>query len=88
MEVMSEYNTTQSDYRERCKGRIQRQLEISEYIRETFTSVFHAVWSRGEAAKSTWLHSLSALACLVCSEEAFEIDVCSRRVTVSGRFVA
>lgn len=30
VEVMSEYNATQSDYRERCKGRIQRQLEISE----------------------------------------------------------
>lgn len=30
VEVMSEYNTTQTDYRERCKGRIQRQLEISE----------------------------------------------------------
>ncbi|XP_034460264.1 syntaxin-1A isoform X1 [Hippoglossus hippoglossus] len=29
VEVMSEYNTTQSDYRERCKGRIQRQLEIT-----------------------------------------------------------
>lgn len=31
VEVMSEYNATQSSYRERCKGRIQRQLEISEY---------------------------------------------------------
>lgn len=31
VEVMSEYNATQTDYRERCKGRIQRQLEISEY---------------------------------------------------------
>lgn len=30
VEVMSEYNATQTDYRERCKGRIQRQLEISE----------------------------------------------------------
>ncbi|TSN21151.1 putative 18S rRNA (guanine-N(7))-methyltransferase [Bagarius yarrelli] len=30
VEVMSEYNATQSSYRERCKGRIQRQLEISE----------------------------------------------------------
>lgn len=30
VEVMSEYNATQSDYRERCKGRIQRQLEISK----------------------------------------------------------
>lgn len=26
---MTEYNATQSDYRERCKGRIQRQLEIT-----------------------------------------------------------
>lgn len=30
VEVMTEYNRTQTDYRERCKGRIQRQLEISE----------------------------------------------------------
>ncbi|KAK7172353.1 hypothetical protein R3I93_004620 [Phoxinus phoxinus] len=29
VEVMSEYNATQSDYRERCKRRIQRQLEIT-----------------------------------------------------------
>ncbi|TRY89081.1 hypothetical protein DNTS_009803 [Danionella cerebrum] len=29
VEVMSEYNSTQSDYRERCKGWIQRQLEIT-----------------------------------------------------------
>lgn len=27
---MTEYNTTQSKYRDRCKDRIQRQLEISE----------------------------------------------------------
>ena len=26
---MSDYNTTQSDYREKCKARIKRQLEIS-----------------------------------------------------------
>ncbi|KAG8509842.1 Syntaxin-1A [Galemys pyrenaicus] len=37
VEVMSEYNATQSDYRERCKGRIQRQLEISK-LRGTTTS--------------------------------------------------
>ncbi|XP_029571979.1 syntaxin-1A [Salmo trutta] len=36
VEVMSEYNATQSDYRERCKGRIQRQLEISEYSTATW----------------------------------------------------
>ncbi|CAG2181497.1 unnamed protein product, partial [Oppiella nova] len=29
IEVMTEYNTTQTDYRERCKNRIQRQLEIT-----------------------------------------------------------
>lgn len=33
VEVMTEYNRTQTDYRERCKGRIQRQLEISEFQR-------------------------------------------------------
>lgn len=27
---MTEYNATQSKYRDRCKDRIQRQLEISE----------------------------------------------------------
>lgn len=27
---MTEYNRTQTDYRERCKARIQRQLEISK----------------------------------------------------------
>ena len=31
VEVMTEYNRTQTDYRERCKGRIQRQLEISTF---------------------------------------------------------
>jgi len=27
---MNEYNNAQIDYRERCKARIQRQLEISK----------------------------------------------------------
>lgn len=31
VEVMTDYNKTQTDYRERCKARIQRQLEISMY---------------------------------------------------------
>jgi t-SNARE complex subunit (syntaxin) len=30
IEVMTDYNKTQTDYRERCKARIQRQLEISK----------------------------------------------------------
>uniref|UniRef100_A0A2H1WZ55 SFRICE_034110 n=1 Tax=Spodoptera frugiperda TaxID=7108 RepID=A0A2H1WZ55_SPOFR len=29
VEVMTEYNRTQTDYRDRCKSRIQRQLEIT-----------------------------------------------------------
>ena len=29
IEVMSDYNKTQNDYREGCKNRIQRQLEIT-----------------------------------------------------------
>lgn len=36
VEVMTEYNRTQTDYRERCKGRIQRQLEISKYSNTFF----------------------------------------------------
>jgi len=30
VDVMNDYNSCQIDYRERCKGRIQRQLEISK----------------------------------------------------------
>ena len=30
---MTEYNRTQTDYRERCKARIQRQLEISKILK-------------------------------------------------------
>lgn len=32
--VMNDYNKMQNDYRERCKARIQRQLEISTLIAE------------------------------------------------------
>jgi syntaxin 1A len=31
IEVMTEYNMTQTDYKERCTGRIKRQLEISKF---------------------------------------------------------
>ena len=30
VQTMTDYNQTQVDYRERCKARIQRQLEIGE----------------------------------------------------------
>lgn len=40
VEVMTEYNRTQTDYRERCKGRIQRQLEISKPGSFTFFFFF------------------------------------------------
>ena len=29
VDVMADYNAVQVDYRDRCKGRIRRQLEIS-----------------------------------------------------------
>lgn len=58
VEVMSEYNTTQSDYRERCKGRIQRQLEISKSGWKTplvnFCMVNHNASCR---ARSVWLNT-------------------------------
>lgn len=31
VQTMTDYNQTQVDYRERCKARIQRQLEIGMY---------------------------------------------------------
>ncbi|NXN33182.1 STX1A protein, partial [Nycticryphes semicollaris] len=53
VEVMSEYNATQTDYRERCKGRIQRQLEItgrtttSEELEDMLESGNPAIFSSG-----------------------------------------
>ena len=41
-EVMSDYNTTQVDYRERCKKRFQRQLELSKLLHH-FSIPFHKV---------------------------------------------
>ncbi|MEE6504428.1 hypothetical protein FKM82_005188 [Ascaphus truei] len=37
VEVMTEYNETQTQFRERSKGRIQRQLEISKTATHTFS---------------------------------------------------
>jgi hypothetical protein len=37
---MTEYNRTQTDYRERCKARIQRQLEISKIFHTFFCDDF------------------------------------------------
>lgn len=36
VEVMTEYNEAQTLFRERSKGRIQRQLEISESVSVLF----------------------------------------------------
>ncbi|XP_036135342.1 syntaxin-1A isoform X1 [Molossus molossus] len=53
VEVMSEYNATQCDYRERCKGRIQRQLEItgrtttSEELEDMLESGNPAIFASG-----------------------------------------
>ncbi|KAG9511008.1 Syntaxin-1A, partial [Fragariocoptes setiger] len=53
VEVMTDYQTTQSDYRERCKARIQRQLEITgrvttdDEIEEMLESDNPAIFTRG-----------------------------------------
>jgi len=53
VEVMTEYNRTQTDYRERCKGRIQRQLEITgktttdEELEEMLEQGSAAVFTQG-----------------------------------------
>lgn len=58
VEVMSEYNTTQSDYRERCKGRIQRQLEISEWGWKTpLVNICKVNHNASRCARSVWLNT-------------------------------
>lgn len=53
MALSDEYNATQSDYRERCKGRIQRQLEItgrtttSEELEDMLESGNPAIFASG-----------------------------------------
>lgn len=51
VEVMTEYNRTQTDYRERCKGRIQRQLEITG--RTTTNEELEAMLDTGNPAVFT-----------------------------------
>uniref|UniRef100_A0AAR5P6V5 t-SNARE coiled-coil homology domain-containing protein n=1 Tax=Dendroctonus ponderosae TaxID=77166 RepID=A0AAR5P6V5_DENPD len=53
VEVMTEYNRTQTDYRERCKARIMRQLEITgrtttnEELEEMLEQDNSAVFTQG-----------------------------------------
>ena len=47
-QVMTEYNRTQTDYRERCKSRIQRQLEISKLINHIEDSSLWLIFQREE----------------------------------------
>lgn len=51
MEVMTLYNETQVSFRERSKGRIQRQLEISELKRDQ-NSLSHNIASDNQFMKS------------------------------------
>ena len=44
VEVMNDYNACQIDYRERCKGRIQRQLEISKIFSLIICWFRYIVW--------------------------------------------
>lgn len=53
VEVMTDYNKTQTDYRERCKARIQRQLEITgrstttEEVEEMLETGNPAIFTQG-----------------------------------------
>jgi syntaxin 1A len=53
VQVMTDYNKTQTDYRERCKARIQRQLEITgrstttEEVEEMLESGNPAIFTQG-----------------------------------------
>ncbi|XP_042911206.1 syntaxin-1A isoform X2 [Parasteatoda tepidariorum] len=53
VEVMTDYNKTQTDYRERCKARIQRQLEITgkvttnDELEEMLESGNSAIFTQG-----------------------------------------
>lgn len=58
VEVMTEYNRTQTDYRERCKGRIQRQLEISEFLFDQWRSY-------GAAGRATPLRATNIQNCKI-----------------------
>lgn len=60
VEVMTEYNRTQTDYRERCKGRIQRQLEISEYMCVSVCVSRLAAFSLNACSNRTALSNLSS----------------------------
>lgn len=65
VEVMSEYNRTQTDYRERCKGRIQRQLEITgrtttnEELEEMLEQGNPAVFTQGVSQISYFFRFLA-----------------------------
>ncbi|KAK9707843.1 SNARE domain, partial [Popillia japonica] len=51
VEVMTEYNRTQTDYRERCKARIRRQLEITG--RQTTNEELEEMLEQGNPAVFT-----------------------------------
>ncbi|KOB76736.1 Syntaxin 1A [Operophtera brumata] len=61
VEVMTEYNRTQTDYRDRCKSRIQRQLEITG--RATTDDELEEMLEQGNSAVFTQGVSVSCLYC-------------------------
>lgn len=53
MEVMTKYNEAQVDFRERSKGRIQRQLEISACLKfRGASSRFPVTWLSAPVVRS------------------------------------
>lgn len=61
VEVMTEYNRTQTDYRDRCKSRIQRQLEITgrattdDELEEMLEQGNSAVFTQGVSIHYTYI---------------------------------
>ena len=56
---MTEYNRTQTDYRERCKSRIQRQLEISEFdVNDSQNNSYSAFYLAGRTTTNEELEDM------------------------------
>ncbi|KAG8321245.1 Syntaxin-1A [Homalodisca vitripennis] len=72
VEVMTEYNRTQTDYRERCKGRIQRQLEITG--RQTTNEELEEMLEQGNPA--------------VFTQGSWSFDYLQKGKTITGAYYA
>ncbi|XP_063590865.1 syntaxin-1A-like [Penaeus indicus] len=93
VEVMTEYNRTQTDYRERCKGRIQRQLEItgrnttSEELEDMLEQGNPAVFTQGQQywKKQQAIPTLEILKLVLGGHLIFGYHICEYACLVIGK---